>query len=191
MTFKSLSRLAFVLSVIIAVSSCKKDEIEDPEIENEEEVITTLTYQLTPTAGGSDIVLTFFDSDGDGPIDPVITASSSLATNTEYSASIFLLNETESPAESINPEIVEEADDHQFFFVNDGLNLDVTYDDTDSNGNPIGLSSTVNTGDASNGALTIILRHEPDKDAAGVSDGDITNAGGESDIEATFELVIE
>ena len=34
--------------------------------------------------------------------------------------------------------------------------------------------------------MTVILRHEPNKAGAGVSDGDITNAGGETDIEVTF-----
>ena len=44
------------------------------------------------------------------------------------------------------------------------------------------------TGSMSNpsASMTVILRHEPDKAGAGVSDGDITNAGGETDIEVTF-----
>ena len=36
------------------------------------------------------------------------------------------------------------------------------------------------TGEPSEGLVTIILRHLPDKFASGVSDGDISNAGGES-----------
>ena len=36
-----------------------------------------------------------------------------------------------------------------------------------------------------------MLRHEPDKSAAGVSSGDITNAGGETDIEVSFNVIIE
>jgi hypothetical protein len=39
--------------------------------------------------------------------------------------------------------------------------------------------------------VVVTLRHEPDKGAAGVSGGDITNAGGDTDIEVTFPVVIE
>jgi len=37
----------------------------------------------------------------------------------------------------------------------------------------------------------VTLRHQPDKGAIGVSDGDITNAGGETDIEVLFDVIIE
>jgi len=39
--------------------------------------------------------------------------------------------------------------------------------------------------------VTITLRHEPAKDATGVSDGDITNAGGETDISVNFPVEIQ
>jgi hypothetical protein len=35
------------------------------------------------------------------------------------------------------------------------------------------------------------LIHEPVKDAGGVSSGDITNAGGETDAEATFVVGVQ
>ena len=37
----------------------------------------------------------------------------------------------------------------------------------------------------------IILRHEPDKAAADVNTGDITNADGSTDVQVTFNIVIE
>ena len=40
------------------------------------------------------------------------------------------------------------------------------------------------------GLLTITLRHQPNKEAAGVADGDIINAGGESEAMATFEVSV-
>ena len=61
----------------------------------------------------------------------------------------------------------------------------------DENGNPVGLSFTLTTGEASSGALTFTLIHEPDKSGDGVSEGDITNAGGSKDIEVTFELEVQ
>ena len=40
------------------------------------------------------------------------------------------------------------------------------------------------------GNLTIILRHDLDKNGAGVSSGNIANAGGETDIEVVFPIQV-
>ena len=86
---------------------------------------------------------------------------------------------------------MEEDLEHQVFFSTSVSGMTISYNDMDDDGNPLGLSSIVNTSTADNGTLTIILRHEPAKDADGVSDGDITNAGGETDIEVTFNIDVE
>lgn len=180
--------LAVVVSLLLISSSCKKD---DPIIPNEEELITTLIYTLTPVAGGETVEMTFRDLDGDGGNAPVITGGT-LQANTVYNASLNLLNESATPAENISDEIDEEAEHHQFFFsVAGSLEMDISYADQDSDGRPLGLLTTVDAGNVSSGQLTITLRHEPDKSATGVTDGDITNAGGETDIEVTFDVNIE
>lgn len=178
-----------VLSVLF-ITSCKKDEPEDPIIPNEEEVITTLKFTLTPNGGGTPIVFTFQDLDGDGGNPPIITGGT-LDTNATYNGSLELLNELESPAEDITEEVQEEAEEHQFFFQTTVAGLSVAYDDMDTGGNPIGLATKLTTNGAGNGTLTIILRHEPNKGATGVSTGDITNAGGETDIEVTFNVEVQ
>ncbi|MCB0652019.1 MAG: type 1 periplasmic binding fold superfamily protein [Saprospiraceae bacterium] len=168
-------------------SACEK---KDPVIPNEEEIITTLTYTLTPVNAGDVVVLTFKDLDGDGGNDPVITGGT-LSSNTVYTGTLSLLNETESPAGDVGAEIKGEDEAHQFFFqALGGLDVGVDYTDTDSEGHPVGLETTVTTGNASLGQLSVILRHQPDKSAAGVADGDITNAGGETDIEVIFDVEI-
>ena len=68
-----------------------------------------------------------------------------------------------------------------------GHHTDLSYADTDANGAPIGLETTMTTGDAATGKLQVTLRHEPDKGATGVAQGDITNAGGETDIQVEFD----
>ena len=178
---------ALPLVAVIALTSCEKD---DPEVPNEEEVITTLVYALTPDGGGTAVEFRFEDLDGDGGNAPVIT-NASLMANTTYSGSVMFLNETETPAEDITEEIEGEDEEHQVFFSVSGANATVTYSDADSNGNPIGLASSLVTGAASTGTLMVVLRHEPNKGAAGVSDGDITNAGGETDIEVTFDVTVQ
>ena len=46
------------------------------------------------------------------------------------------------------------------------------------------------TNAAGSGELQVVLRHEPDKFGANVSAGDITNAGGETDIEVMIPYVV-
>ena len=175
------------LSLLMLAGNC---EPETPEIPNEEEVITTLIYTLTSDPDNSVTTLTFRDLDGDGGNAPVITGAT-LAANRTYSAQLTLQNEQEEPAEDITEEIEEEDEDHQFFFESTVPGLAVAYNDSDGAGNPVGLRTTLTTGDAGSGTLTITLRHEPSKSAAGVSDGNLDNAGGETDIEVTFDLIIQ
>jgi hypothetical protein len=175
-----------ILMSLLVVSSCKKD----PVIPNEEELITTMIYTLTPIGGGDIIEFSFRDLDGDGGNDPVIITPP-LNSGVVYLGEIQLLNESESPAVNISDEVLSEAEDHQFFFVPDQADIEVTYNDMDGNGQPIGLLSTLTAGSVSDGHLTIILRHLPDKFAMGVSDGDIANAGGETDVEVSFPVLVK
>ena len=184
-----MKRLSIIL-LIFALASCEKEEPEDPIIPNEEEVITTLTYTLTPVGAGDVVVFNFQDLDGDGGNDPVLTEGT-LAVNSVYTGALVLLNETETPAENITEEVEEEADEHQFFFTSTLSDLTIAYTDTDSDGNPVGITSELTTGAAGSGVMTIVLRHEPNKDAAGVAAGDISNAGGETDIEVDFTVNVE
>jgi hypothetical protein len=101
-----------------------------------------------------------------------------------------VLNETESPAEDITEEVLEEALEHQFFFTPSNSISTFAYSDADSEGNPIGIQFTLTTSDGGAGNITITLIHEPEKTEPGVSSGDITNAGGEADIEATFSVTV-
>ena len=193
---KTTKGIALALIAIINLTACSSDDDATPEVINEEEVITTITVTLVPQTGET-VTLSSRDLDGDGPNPPVINISGSLQAGILYEGSIELLNETVSPAEIVNEEIEEEADAHQFFYqVSTGLNATITYTDTEneylSNGsqNPVGINFQLQAGDASTGILSVTLRHQPSKDAAGVSDGDIANAGGESDVAQSFEVEI-
>lgn len=174
---------------IFSLSNCGDDEPVEPPIP--EELITTVNVRFAPTTGTA-VTMKFYDADGeDGPTNPVITGGT-LKSNTEYAVSMELLNESETPAEDVTEEIEELDKEHQFFFqVSSALNLTHSYSDQDGDGNPVGISSTMTTGAASTGKLTVTLRHEPNKSASGVSGGDITNAAGETDIEVAFDVVIE
>lgn len=184
--FKKVSIL-FLSALAFTLTSCGDD---DPVVVNEEEVITTLTVTLTPDGGGSTVTLQSRDLDGDGPNRPVIT-DGTLLRNTVYTASIVVLNETETPAENKNAEITKEADEHQFFYQVTNNLATFAYSDVDGNDRPLGLTFTVTTGSTEgSGNLTITLIHEPNKTASGVSAGNITNAGGETDIQVVFPITV-
>ena len=178
-----------LLASTLIFASCSKDE-PLPAPVNQEEVITTLTVMLENSfdSGGSDtVVMQYQDLDGDGPDAATVTVSGPLSNNTAYDASIVLLNETEDPAENINEEIQEEDLDHQFFYtVGSGLDVTTEYNSFDSAGNPLGLDFYLVTAGASSGGLTFTLRHEPNKPNTGLE-----NAGGETDIEVTFDVTVE
>ena len=181
---KNLKLVAVAFLGIATLISCNNDD--DPV--NEEEVITTVTTTLTN--GSNVITLKSRDLDGDGPNAPLVTVSGNLKTNTVYSGAVSFFNETVTPAEDITVEVEEEGSAHQLFFQAPSALGTFVYNDTDKNGKPIGLEFTLTTSGATTGNLLLTLRHEPNKSASGVASGDITNAGGETDVAVTYPLVV-
>ncbi|MUU77230.1 type 1 periplasmic binding fold superfamily protein [Winogradskyella sp. HL2-2] len=181
---KTIKLLALLFISSLTIVSCSSDDDGDDH-DHEEELITTVTYELT---NGTDIVtLEFQDVDGDGSALPTYTISGPLMANTIYTGEIELLNETEDPAEDITEEVEEEGDEHEFFITSSISDIVVTKTDVDEDGNPIGITSTLETGDAATGTLTIILKHEPTKPNDGTSEG----AGGSTDVEVTFDIEVQ
>ncbi|SOE23106.1 hypothetical protein SAMN06298216_3495 [Spirosomataceae bacterium TFI 002] len=182
---------AFIYSFLvisIALLSCEK---EAPLVPNEEELITTVIYTLTPQSGGESIVMTFEDLDGDGGQAPQVSGGTFKA-GTKYNGVLQLLDESNSPVEDISAEVMSEADEHQVFYqTSSTLNLTVSYTDMDNEGKPLGLKTVLAANTKSTGSLKVILKHKPNKSAANVEQGDMTNAGGETDIEVSFNVTIQ
>jgi hypothetical protein len=188
---KNLKLIALLLIPTLFITSCNNDD-ENTIPVNEEEVITTVTTTLT--GGGQIITLTSRDLDGDGPNAPVVTVSGNLVAGTTYQGATTFLNELANPAENINGEVEEEGADHQVFYQLASSLGTVTYDlnNVDANGNPIGLEFTlVAETSGSTGILTVTLRHQPNKTAANVNTGDITNADGNTDAEVSFPITVD
>ena len=201
--FKNLQLLAILFSVITIIG-CSNDDDVAPEEENEVEVFTDVTLVFTNTADVNDVVrASAQDPDGTGIQELQILDAITLAGDTEYTLTYEILNALD-PAdiEDIGDEILEEDNEHQFFFsftenvfanpTGNG-NIDaaadpINYNDADENGNPVGLSSTWTTSStASSGAsFTVRLQHQPDVKTAtsGSNDGD-------TDFALTFALNIE
>ncbi|MCB0764066.1 MAG: type 1 periplasmic binding fold superfamily protein [Flavobacteriales bacterium] len=188
----TMLRTTVLLTFTLVLLSCKKDK-EDPLTPappaNEEEVITTLVVTFTDLQTFESKEFRSTDLDGDGGNDPVISTEE-LPSDREYTVTIQLLDETVSPPVNITQQVQDEAEEHQFFFQVNGAQLTIQYADEDADTHPLGLLNTATTLGAGTGTLRVTLRHGPDKGAAGVSGGDITNAGGDTDIEVTFPVTV-
>ncbi|MEO0722974.1 MAG: T9SS type A sorting domain-containing protein [Bacteroidota bacterium] len=180
--------LEFVINV--------NEDPDAPPCENEEEVITDVTLTFTPTGGGPVVQAAAQDPDGEGPLDLQILDAINLNLSTEYTLTVELFNSIE--GEDITEEIMEEDDEHQFFFEftndffasptgdgnADNRDDDINYNDMDENGLPVGLSTNWTAGDMMNsGTFRIVLKHQP-----GIkSDMSTINDGG-TDIDLTFDI---
>jgi hypothetical protein len=189
---KTIKKLTFLGIIATSVfTGCKKDKDEvptPPPIVNEGEVITTFKLTFVDSAGlAPTVTAQYRDPDGDGGNDAVQFDTINLLPNTTYFASVLILDETKSPADTISNEIEEEANDHLFIYTPASADVTVTITDVDTNTPtplPLGLQTKWKTMAASTGTVQIVLRHQPD-----VKDG--TYAPGETDIDLTFQVVIQ
>ncbi|WP_179345102.1 type 1 periplasmic binding fold superfamily protein [Winogradskyella ursingii] len=191
---KTIKYLFITLLTSTLFVACSSDDDNPPPV-NEEEVITTMTITLTPQGAGDTVTLQTRDLDGDGPNAPLVTVTGNLSLNTTYNGSVILLDESDpDDVENITEEVQEESDEHQFFYTLSNNLGTVSYSDLDENNNPVGLLfslQTVASTTATEGLFTATLRHELNKDAEGVSNGNIANAGGETDISESFTVSIQ
>lgn len=196
---KTLQKLPIYLFGVLAMgfASCESD---DPVPENDGEVITdvTLNFQeLDGTDNPIGLVTSFKASDPEGievgsaPIIQTVT----LTKGKTYRMTIEVMNSIE--GEDITEEILEEADEHQFYFLGTAVTaniLTIAYDDP--SGELIGIQNTVTVSSSpgsNNAQLQVILRHDLDKDFPGATNPNFANfvqAGGETDLDITFPVVI-
>lgn len=172
----------FALGLLTLFTACEED---DPVIENEEEVITQVTLTLFPSGTQEQVVFSFNDPDGDGGMAPELTQTGTLVAGADYRGQVSFANEDEG---SIDGEIIEEGLEHQVFYETN-TNLTFAYTDMDAAMQPIGLQTSLTTGAAGSGNLTITLKHEPEKAGAVISNPDAV--GGETDVEVTFPITIQ
>lgn len=184
-TSNKLYLLLFAVLLIVQSSlymGCtKKDNNQD----SEQELITTLALVMTNTTNAADIrTFAFRDADGNGGNEPTID-NINLPANAVYDVAVSILDESKIPADDITTKIAQRKNDHQLFFVPSvGLNLTNTYQDTDDNNLPIGLSTRFTTGSVSTGILSVTLKHQPS-----IKNNNI--ATGETDIQVNFSVDIQ
>ena len=204
--------ITIIFLTALIITSCLKKKNEEPSANNplsptnSGEIITTIKIYIKDSVSGNYIMgspFTFKDADGDGgnigaylPLaaDSLIT----LDDSTTYLAEIFLLDETKNPVDTISNEVVEEGQDHMFFFeqsnpvgtpystILSGSGIKITYLDLDANNRGIGQQIKMKTNLHTSGnqfPFTITLRHQP-----GTKDG--TFPPGETDVEVRFKVKV-
>ena len=201
---KSLLKIPVALFVSVGMLSIQSCD-DDPEPENIPEIVTKATLRFSPPSGSTAAVVTVTasDPDFDGPQDLRVDGPINLARGVSYSLAITLVNELAKPGDKeydITEEVKEEADEHQFFFswtnnvfsnpTGNG-NIDnradpVNYNDQDSRGLPLGLSTSWTTATGSAllaGKFKIMLKHQPD-----IKTATSRSTDGETDLEIEFDL---
>ena len=194
-----LNILLYSLLSLVIFTACEDDDVV-PEEEEEMEVITDVTLVFTSDAGAV-VTASAQDPDGVGVQELVVLDEIQLQAGTNYTLTFDIMNNLETPGESIGEEIAEEDDEHQIFFAwTEGAfsnptgngNIDnasdpVNYNDADGNGNPLGLNTSWTAGDPTTAAsFTVRLQHQPDvkTSTSGANDGD-------TDFELQFRLTIQ
>lgn len=196
---ENLRKLSIYLfaALTLGFASCESD---DPEAENEGEVITdvTLTFQELNTSGG--LVGTPFSAKASDPEGIEVGATPTIETvrltkGKIYRMTITVTNSIE--GEDITAEILEEADEHQFYFLGTAFTGNImTIAYNDPSGKLIGLQNrlTVSSSPGTNNAqMQVILRHDLDKNYPGATNPNFANyvqAGGETDLDITFPVII-
>lgn len=158
MRYTNVLYILFLLSII----ACEKDirPLENPPMNEEEEVITTLQLIFVDSAGILPTqVFNFRDVDGPGGNNPVEFDTILLAQNTTYFTNLLLLNESVTPADTISNEVLEEAEDHIICYSPAGWNGNITRTDSDGT-HEIGLQTKWKTTGISSGTVTVTLKHQ-------------------------------
>jgi hypothetical protein len=196
---KNLRKVSLYLVALLAFgfASC---ESEDPEKENEGEVITDVTLNFQELNASNELVgsiLSFKASDPQGiEVGKTPTVQSiTLTKGKKYQMTIEVKNSIEN--EDITKEILEEAAEHQFFFLGqvfDSSFFSIQY--ADAGGIALGLKTIVTVSSSTgtnNSSMKVVLRHDLNKSFPGASSPTFANfaqAGGETDLEITFPVIL-
>lgn len=175
-----------VATVVFATTSCKKEKANQED--NDNEVITTVELNFTEQGTSNTTTFKWQDLDGDGGNAPVVD-NIELAPNKTYAVTLRLLDETKSPVDNVTEEVEAESQDHRFYFTpSANSNITVSSLNNDTNGIPLGTTSTWTTTTDAEGTIGIILRHYPDGGKA--TEDPVNSTKSSTDVDVRFMTVI-
>ncbi len=211
----TIKTIACVAILAFTFGSCIKKKKEDPKVDTPttttggntpQELITTMKLTLRDSTIQTTTIYQFSDIDGPGGNPAVFSGVNqsdsviNIVKNHIYKCDILLLDQSKTPTDTISNEVLDEANDHMFFY-NNGNNtiqtvnpytvyfassmVTLKYLDVDANNIGLGLSTlwTAPTMAMAKAPLVIELKHQPS-----VKNG--TYAPGETDIEVSFKLKV-
>ena len=196
---KNLKKVSLYLAALLTLgfASCKS---EDPEKENDGEVITDVTLKFQELNASNALVgsvLSFKASDPQGiEVGKTPTIQSiSLAKGKKYQMTIEVTNGIK--GEDITQEILTEAAAHQFFFLGQVFDSNIfSIQYADAGGVALGLKNTVTVSispGTNNSNMRVVLRHDLNKNFPGATSPTFANfaqAGGETDLDLTFPVTL-
>lgn len=183
MKHKISKALLLILSSITLIQCTKQ-----PLPINENELITRVQLTFTDTLGETSSFLYCINDGMFGNRKDTIV----LMKNKAYGLEIFFYNvQNASLVDSINNEILEEAEEHQIFIQSTTID-NFRYNDEDFNTYPIGLKTLIKTNNIlSLEYFRIILIHQPNKKGFAVAQNQVKNAGGATDIDISFLIKLQ
>ncbi|WP_378186156.1 hypothetical protein ACE939_13675 [Aquimarina sp. W85] len=179
---RNFKHFATLTSIILFFAACSSDD-DLPEVINDEETITTVKLTLT-TVGSGETQTVIWTKDNEETI--------TLDQDSSYEVSIQFLDESDpNDVEDITEEVIEEKDEHFVYFETTTENLTIQSseeDVIDSNNKAINLITTWQTpAVSSTGIVKAFLIHEPLTKTGEKRD----DFGGETDIEVSFDVVVQ
>lgn len=186
--------LLFSLSILLAIS-CGKEAA--PEIDLLDEPVTTLNLTFKPVDSGESVVIFSFEDLGNASGSPASISSEPLTRNTAYEVTAAIVSRGRSAGsfKILTGTIERAGTDYQLFMdiSPDNVFQNIAYNDMDSQGNPIGIQTTILTSERfTTGSLKVTLIQNPDKSVSyTIGDSVPTTTGATTELEAVFDVIIQ
>lgn len=182
--------LCLSLFAMLSITACNKDKVDNPQ-PVEQELITTLRLNVTDSTGFNQSFSYKVENGFEDGTGTITVDTLRLAPQKSYNVTITVLNEKKTPAEDVTAEIIQERNKHLFFFSSNPASgngsIQFSNGNKDDNNAPFNQTLRFSTGLTGTGALTVTLKHEPTNKNATTA----TAAGGETDAEAVFPVILQ
>lgn len=196
----SIYKIIYVILITAFLLGCgEEDDEQIPQDADREqkEFITTVNLTFVEIGNPSNsIYVRWSNPDGFGSdrIPDIQPNTIALKNQKRYLLNLELLNESDpNNIVEVNNLIKDSSEEHQIFFTGELVkndNLSITYDDKDTNGNPLGLESEVLTLTPGSGSLVITLLHGLNKNTEAAKKGIFEEIGGEIDLQLELNVTI-
>ncbi len=178
--------LGTVTLLAVLFSSCNNKEEAGVPAPIGNEFLTTTILKLQNINIPTDTASISYQVIGDNPVQ-ISPDTLILKKNSKYNCTVVILDVTKIPVDTVSIVIKARANYHLFVFrpsTSLALMDSITDQDTNIPPLPVGLLSTMTTGNASIGTLEVILRHQPN-----VKNG--TYPPGSTDLDAFYPVKIQ